>query len=99
MVYGFLARRDAAMVLVGFWGRLQADPRAARKNARLYRSYREGSVNLIRRAQALGHFQGHDPDALAVVVVGLVIGIAGQALFEEGAIDVDAAVQAAEKLL
>ena len=93
MVRGFLEKRDAAFVLLSFWGRLQSDPAVADKNAELYRGYRQSAAALVRRGQQEGALSAAiDPDAAAAVMVGLVIGIAGQALFEPDAIDVDGAV-------
>lgn len=95
MVKGWLAG-DAAPVLVTFWGRLQTDADAAETNASLYRRYREYSSELVRRGQAAGEFDPTlDPEAMGVVLVGLVIGIALQELFDPGAVDVESAIRAA----
>ncbi len=95
MVDGFLAHRDATHVLVSFWGRLQSDPRAREANASLYRTYRGQSAELVRSGQQRGVFRKSvDVDAAAAILVGAVIGIATQALFDEEAIDVPAAVRA-----
>lgn len=96
MVHGFLAHRDAAYVLVSFWGRLRSDPRAREANARLYRTYREQASALVRDGQAAGRFRADaDATAAGAVLVGAVIGVATQALFEEGAVDVEAAIEVA----
>jgi AcrR family transcriptional regulator len=86
VVRGFLTRVEAVRVLVAFWGRLHAEPRIRGVNARLYARYRREAQRLL----------GCDA-GLAAVVVGVVLGIAAQAYFEPGAVDVDAAVEEAAR--
>jgi AcrR family transcriptional regulator len=95
MVRGWLGS-DAGQVLVSFWGRQGTDADAAELNAALYRRYRAYSADLVRIGQQRGEFRADaDPEAIAAVFVALVHGIALQALFEDGAIDVDRAVAVA----
>ena len=96
MVGGFLGHPEATRVLVAFWGRQGVDPRAASKNAALFRRYRTECAELLRAGQVRGEVRADlNVDATAAVVVGLVIGIAAQAFFEPDAVPVDAAVDAA----
>lgn len=100
MVHGFLVHRDAAFVLVSFWGRLRSDPRARDANARLYRAYRDRATALVREGQAAGRFRADaDAEAAGAVMVGAVIGVTTQVLFEDGAVDVEAAIDTAGRSL
>jgi AcrR family transcriptional regulator len=98
-VHGYLAHPEATRVLLSFWGRIGSDRRIARANARLYTRYREQAARLASALSRHGAFDGESPDAVASLLVGAVIGIACQALFDPGAIDPDAAVAAAARLL
>ena len=96
MVRGYLGDSNAGQVLVSFWSRLRTDVDASERNAALYARYRGYSVELVRIGQQRGEFRAEaDPDAVAAVLVALVLGVALQALFDPGAIEVDAAVAAA----
>jgi AcrR family transcriptional regulator len=88
VVRGFLTRVEAMRVLVAFWGRLHSDSRIRAANARLYARYRRDAEQLL----------GCNA-ATATLIVGIVIGIASQAYFEPGAIDVDAAIEEASRIL
>lgn len=95
MTRGWLSS-DAGIVVVSFWGRLGTDADSAELNAALYRRYRGYSSALVRIGQERGEFSPDiDADAMGVVIVGVVHGIALQALFEPGAVDVDRAIAAA----
>lgn len=97
MVAGFWSHPDAMVVLVNFWSRVGTDPRAAEANAALYRRYRRGAAALVARGQRDGVFrEDRIPDSVAVMLVGIVIGICAQAWFEPEAVDVEAAVSVAE---
>jgi len=99
-VHGFLAKAEAGRILLSFWGRLQADGRAKDRNATLYARYRSTTAALIESGQRSGDFRGDiDADACATVIVGMVIGIATQTIFEDDAVDVDAAVNEAAGML
>jgi len=87
MVEGFLSLEEAGRVLLSFWSRLKDDPRAARKNAALYAGWRAHGVELIRHGQEIGELGPCDVDALAGLLVGVVIGVVTQTWFEEGAVD------------
>jgi AcrR family transcriptional regulator len=95
MVRGFLAIEEAGRVLLSFWSRLKEDPRAASKNAALYRRWRAASRELIKRGQASGELGPCDADATASLMVGIVIGVVTQAWFEPGATDPEAIVDEA----
>jgi len=84
VVRGFLSKPEAVRVLFAFLGRLHAEPRIRAVNAKLYARYRR----LTR--DALG-----GDEALATVIVAMVLGIVAQWYFDPGALDVDAAVEEA----
>jgi AcrR family transcriptional regulator len=87
---------DAGQVLVSFWGRQGTDADAAELNAALYRRYREYSAQLVRIGQERGEFQLEvDPEAMGIVMVGLVQGMALQGMFAKGALDMDKAIETA----
>jgi AcrR family transcriptional regulator len=95
MVRGWLGGNRAGRVLVLFWGRMPADAAARAANAALFARYRGYSAELVRIGQRRGEFAASvDPEAAAVVIVGLVVGIAGQALFDDE-VDAGPAVEAA----
>ncbi len=91
-VQGFVAHTDAGRILLSFWGRLSAHPGIEAVNVQLFRRYRAQSVCLIREGQALGVFA--DADAVAALIVGIVIGLATQALIDPAAIDPEPAIRA-----
>ncbi|MFT4626193.1 MAG: TetR/AcrR family transcriptional regulator [Myxococcota bacterium] len=96
MVRGFSEHSEATRVLVSFWGLQGVDARAAQKNAALFERYREECRSLLRVGQARGEVRADlDVDAVAAVLVGLVIGIVAQGFFEPGRVDVERAVAAA----
>lgn len=98
MVRGFLSQREAARVLLSFWGRLPDDPRAAAKNAALYARWRAQSASLLRHGQATGELRADcDVEAVAAHMVGTVIGVVTQAYFDPGALDPDAVVREAAR--
>ena len=99
MVGGFLERREAGLVLLSFWSRLNSDPRSRRLNARLYRTFRRQSALLLRSALRTLEPASVSPEPSAVLLVGLVLGIAAQAYFDPGAVDVEAALREAARLL
>lgn len=101
MVGGFLGHTDAPQVLVSYWGQLRSDPGLAEVNAGLYRRWRGFCAELVARGVASGHFRADaDAETTGALIVGQVIGIATQAIFEPGAVDVPRAVaQAADALV
>lgn len=90
-VRGWLGHEEAGRILLSFWSRLNSDPRVARANAQLYSRYRARSAELVARAS-------QDPKATAVLLVGTVIGIVCQAMFDPPAIDVEAAIEEAVQM-
>jgi AcrR family transcriptional regulator len=95
MVNGFVSRVEATRVLVAFWGRVSSDPHVGDINEQLYRRYRAQTARLLRAGVKSGAFPAHDEDALAGVVVGVVLGLAAQAYFDPRGFDVEACVDAA----
>lgn len=95
MVRGFLDLEEAGRVLLSFWSKLKDDPRAAAKNAALYASWRKMGVELLRHGQETGELGPCDVDAMAALLVGIVIGVVTQTWFEEGAIEAEAVVMLA----
>jgi TetR/AcrR family transcriptional regulator, fatty acid metabolism regulator protein len=98
-VQGFLERRDASRILLAFWGRIWSDKHARDLNARLYSKYRELARKTVELGMKSGTFATVDAQAMSVHLVGLVIGIVTQELFEPGAVDVDRAVDEAAKTI
>jgi hypothetical protein len=99
MVQGFLARPEAARVLLSFWARLESDRKVRARNARLYAGYRQRVAARLRRGAASGRLARVPPEAMAGVVVGVVLGIVLQAHFDPGFDAVAAAEEAASAVL
>lgn len=96
MVEGFAHTDEAAQVLMSFWGRLRSDPRARQTNAELFAGYRKRSADLVRDGQKHGVFRDDcEPEAMGALIVGVVIGLATQALFDPGTLDLEAVVEEA----
>ncbi|MBI2566743.1 MAG: TetR family transcriptional regulator C-terminal domain-containing protein [Candidatus Schekmanbacteria bacterium] len=92
-VRGLLDNVEASMVLLSFWGRIPADPEIAELNARLYERYRAYTRDVLAEGVATGDFvPAAASDAVAALVVGIVIGTVAQVCFEAGCIDPDAVV-------
>jgi len=89
VVRGFLTHVEAVRILVAFWGRIHADPRIRAANAALYARYRKQTAEL------LGGRASDQP--MATVIVAVVLGIAAQAYFDPGRLDVEAAVAEATR--
>jgi AcrR family transcriptional regulator len=87
VVHGFLTHVEAMRVMVSFWGRLH-DPKIRAANAGLYARYRRQTKKVL----------GTRDDAMATVIVAVVLGIAAQAYFDPGAVDVDGAIAEAARL-
>lgn len=99
IVRGFLEKREATQILVGYWGRVRTDPKLAQLNSLLFARYRRDSAELLRMGHAIGEFRETNFDALAAVMVGVVIGIVTQSIFEPGSVDVDAAIHEASEAI
>lgn len=102
-VRGFVDRAEAGRVILSFWGRLSADPEVRRLNAALYAEYRARTTKLLERAKGSGELapagEPVDPATMGALLVALVLGIATQHYFEPGAIDVDAAIEEAARMV
>lgn len=99
IVRGFLEKHEATQILVGYWGRVRTDPKLAQLNSLLFARYRRDSAELLRMGHAIGEFRETNFDALAAVMVGVVIGIVTQSIFEPGSVDVDAAIHEASEAI
>ena len=97
IVDGFVDNPVASIILMNFWGSLRADAETARLNADLYRKYRDSARRIA--ASAGEAREDIDLDAFAAAFVGMVIGIACQALFDAEAIDIEATVDHAARAL
>ena len=97
IVDGFVDNPVASIILMNFWGSLRADAETAHLNTELYRKYRASARRIA--VSAVGEPATVDLDAFAAVFVGMVIGIACQALFDADAIDIEAAVDHAARAL
>ena len=91
-VRGFVGSVEAGKILLSFWGRLSSDAETRRLNAKLYAKYRRRCAKLV-----VGLVD--DADAVAALLVGMVIGIATQHYFDPGAIEVQAATEVAEEMI
>ncbi len=98
-VRGFTESVEAGRVLLSFWGRLGADPKTRALNASLYAKYRSRAGRLIEAGRAEGIFVDIDPSAMAAFLVGIVLGIATQQLFDPGSIDVNETTEEACRTL
>ena len=96
-VRGFIERAEAARILLSFWGRIGGDKRIRKTNATLYAGYRKGAARLLEAGRAAGAWTDVDVDAMATLMVGIVIGIATQSHFDKGAIDWERALEEAVK--
>ena len=98
---GFLQHREAAHILLSFWGRIPRDEWATRMNAELYAGFRTSAAQIFEKGQDSGDFADDlDVESMAALSVALVIGIAAQVYFQPGAIDPTKAMdEAAESLL
>lgn len=92
---GYVEHREAGLILLSFWGRLGSDPNARRANAALYARYRERTAGLLSLGIEAGAFAPTDPRSMAAVIVGIVLGLASQAYFEPGSIDLEASLAVA----
>lgn len=98
-VTGFLAHREAAHILFSFWGQISSNERLAKLNADLYERYRSHSTALLEAGENEGKFRRTDNKALAALMVGIVIGIVTQVWFDPDAIDPEATVEEATRML
>jgi len=85
VVRGFVGHPEAVRIFVSFWGRISTEPRIRKANAALYTRYRREAAEVLRCSEAM-----------ATVIVGVVLGIAAQAYFDPS-VDVDAAVEEATR--
>jgi AcrR family transcriptional regulator len=91
---GFLEHREAGLILLSFWGRL-SDAKVRKANAALFATYRERTASVLTAGRRAGAFAAHEAQALASVIVGVVIGLAAQVYFDPGGIDADRALEEA----
>jgi AcrR family transcriptional regulator len=96
-IEGFVGHREATRILISFWGRIPSSPEIQKINARLYASYRKEAARLVRAGRKAGEVGDVPPDAIAALLVGIVIGAATQAYFDHTAIDVEKLIDEAQK--
>jgi AcrR family transcriptional regulator len=94
-VHGFLDHPEAAEILLAFWTQLSRQGPVRQLTAQLFGGYRAQSARLVRAARKRNPRCQADPDAMAAVLVGTVIGLVIQSRFEPEAIRVDAAIEEA----
>lgn len=92
-IRGFVEHVEATRILLTFWGRLSSDKRARKANADLYATYRKALTEMIESGRKAGEFPAAvNVEALAAVLVSIVIGVAMQNYFEKGSIEAEAAI-------
>lgn len=91
----FIERPAASRVLLSFWSRLHAEGRLRRRNAALYEGYR---ARLARRLRSAGVPAGA-ARPLAGALVGQVLGIVLQHVFDPAGFDAEAALREAGRTL
>jgi AcrR family transcriptional regulator len=98
-VKGWVEHVEAGRILLSFWGRIPSDKRARKANASLYAAYRRGAARMVEAGIGAGEYEKVDLDAIAALLVGIVIGISVQTYFEKNAIDHEAAVAEAVRVV
>lgn len=96
-IRGFLDHPEAGHILLSFWGRIIHDRRVRDANAALYRRYRAEAAHLVEAGRRAGEFGRVPVDAAAALLVGAVIGVVAQAIFDPGAIGVEACIREAAR--
>ncbi len=107
---GFLEKEEASRVLLSFWGRAGRDARARRVHSELFARYRAEAATLAKAARKERSQEGHakpdlkqdasldiNPDAFGALLVGVIIGLAVQAILQPDAFSLDAAVEEAAR--
>ena len=98
-ITGFLENREASWILLAFWGQIRFDPSARQQITMLFAGYRQQSAQLIEWGMTEGVIpRDLDVDAVAVVLVGAVIGVVTQVMLSANEINVDAAVDTAARI-
>jgi AcrR family transcriptional regulator len=96
-IEGFVGHPEATRILISFWGRIPSSPAIQKMNAKLYAGYRKEAAKLVRAGRKTGEFGDVSPDAIAAILVGIVIGVATQAYFEHDAIEVAKVIEEAQR--
>ena len=87
-VRGFLRHAEARACLVSYWSRVASDERARAMNQRLFASWRAQAVGLLGAAKKSGDARRDvDAEAVAALLVGLVVGIVVQTAFDDSDVD------------
>lgn len=87
-VRGFLNHAEARACLVSYWSRVAADERARTVNQRLFASWRGQAAALLGAAKKSGDARlDLDVDAVAALLVGLVVGIVVQTAFDDSDVE------------
>lgn len=96
-VHGFVERTEAGRVLLSFWGRISSDARIRAVNAKLYATYRRRTKRLLEAVRAPLGNKDVDLEAMSGVIVGVVIGLATQWIFDPRSIDLEASIDEATR--
>ena len=83
-IAGFIENIEAGRILLAFWARINTDPAARERNARLYATYRGRVTVLLREGVDAGEFLVDDEPGTATFVVGTIIGVVTQEYFDPG---------------
>ena len=95
-VRGMLAHREAQAILMSYWVRLPSDRRIAALNAKLFAGWRAQAVTLVRLGQSQGSVAPHVPESeFAALLVGSVLGIVLQIVFDPTRDSADALIEEA----
>jgi AcrR family transcriptional regulator len=94
-VQGFIDHPDASEILIAFWARLSEGGPVRSAMSELFAGYRSQAVNLVRAARRAEPRCTVDPQAMAGLLVGIVIGLVIQIRFTPEAFDIGAALDEA----
>ena len=100
MVEGLHENPEATRVLIAFWSLQQVDSQVALTNAALFSRQRSQCAGVFRAGQTRGEVRPDlDVEAISAVVIGLVIGVVAQAVFDRAAVNVEHAVTSAAEAI
>ena len=96
---GFLEKEEASRVLLSFWGRAGRDARARKVHGQLFARYRAEAATLAKaaRKERPSESPSINAEAFGALLVGVIIGLAVQAILQPDAFPLDAAVEEAAR--